>query len=419
MRFVFCIALLLTASLAVALTFFLTAPALYAAEGVLAGLAACLIALWIMVVRPMSAMRRGIDLLKAQDFSSRLVHVGYLPADRIADTFNIMIAKLRTERLRVEEQNQFLKLLSDVSPMGIVIYNFDGTIYSANPSAARMLGHNPAGRRMDELSGELPQELSSLARHTTRTLQLSDGRRLRCAHLSFFDHGHERSFMLIESLTEELLQAERNAYGKVIRTMAHEVNNTLAGIIPIVETAAIVADDKGISDATSCCIERCGSLGKFINSYAEIARLTSPSLRSVDINSFVLKLLPFLESLVAKRRVGITVSLDQTMRPVDIDTVQMEQALVNIVKNSAESIGEDGSIEIVTSGQLKSLVVIDNGPGIRPEAAGQLFTPFFSTKSGGRGIGLTLTAEILRGHGFAFSLATSPSDSLTRFTIRF
>ena len=111
-----------------------------------------------------------------------------------------------------------------------------------------------------------------------------------------------------------------------------------------------------------------------------------------------------LESLCAGR--GITLDFRLCAGPLDVmaDPVLLEQVLINIVKNSAESIGNDG--------------LTDNGPGIDREAAKMLFSPFFSTKVNGHGIGLLFISEVLHKHGCRFSLATG-SDGLTRFTIHF
>lgn len=103
-----------------------------------------------------------------------------------------------------------------------------------------------------------------------------------------------------------------------------------------------------------------------------------------------------------------------------MDRGQMEQVFVNVLKNSIEAIGEDGRITIRAGGQAgKSFIVIeDTGCGISPAAQANLFTPFFSTKGDGQGIGLTLVQEILDGHGFEFSLESQPEEP-TRFTIWF
>ena len=98
----------------------------------------------------------------------------------------------------------------------------------------------------------------------------------------------------------------------------------------------------------------------------------------------------------------------------------MEQVLVNVLRNAIDAVGRDGTVTVRTSAAARRplLVVEDTGPGIPAEVQAALFTPFFSTKENGRGIGLTLAQEILTQHGFGFSLESQPGEP-TRFTIRF
>lgn len=419
MRILFAIVALLTAGVAIALPFFMRGMSLYVLEAVLGVVLISLILLYRSVISPMGALDRGINLLKAQDFASRLSHVDYAPADRIVDTFNSMMMQLRSERLRVREQNQFLDLLVDASPMGIIVLGFDGTVSSANPAAVQLLASpDLKGRRLADIPGELAAAIAALRHNQSETVRLGDTRMFRCSRLSLLDSGHQRPFILIESLTEELLEAERSSYGKLIRTIVHEVNNTLAGVLPLIDTCAMISGDEAMEDAARSCTERCNALSAFIGNFADVVKIGHPDRKDIDINEFLLTLRPFLESLASGRGVELKYSLDTEMAPVSVDTVQFEQVVVNIVKNAIESIGTDGTVEIVTDAASHTLTIADNGAGISPEAAGKLFSPFFSTKKSGQGIGLTLSAEILRAHHFDFSLATSQTDGITRFSIK-
>ena len=102
-----------------------------------------------------------------------------------------------------------------------------------------------------------------------------------------------------------------------------------------------------------------------------------------------------------------------------MDTQQMEQVLIHIIKNAIEAIGKNGIIEIDILNNPLRLLIKDNGPGIAPEITNKLFSPFYSTKTEGQGIGLTLTREILLNHGFDFSLSSSKERGWTTFEIVF
>lgn len=400
--------MLLTAALAAAAPFFLAGTPLYVGEAVLAVLFVLGIIVYRRVLLPVMALKHGIDLLQAQDFSSRLAKVGSRDADNIGAVFNRMMDALKNERLRVMERNQFLDMLIEASPMGIVIYDFNGSISDMN-SAARSLLDND----------ELRCATEELQRGEVRTVRLSDTRIYRLSSLTFLDRGFQRPFVLMESLSEEVRKVEKAAYGKVIRQMSHEVNNTVAGVTPVLDTLAAIADDPDLTETVTASSDRLLSLSRFVTNYAEMVKLPAPDLHEVNLTALVESMIPFLESLTAGREIRISTDVERE-NPVILraDPVQIEQVIVNIVKNSIESIaGSTGSGTVTVRLTGHGLEVADNGGGISAEVAENLFTPFFTTKNSGNGIGLMLVSEILHNHGFAFSLRTY-ADGITRFRIR-
>lgn len=427
-RIFFLIILMLIASLVT--TFMLSADENSAVSWV-ARLSAVL-ALLLMVVfyrsvlKPMRSISNGIDLLRAQDFSSRLSHVNQREADRIVDMFNRMMTALKEERLRMREQNHFLDLLIGVSPMGIVI--LDGNrIMAANPAASAFLeigkGDSIAGLSLADLRSQLGEALASLAQGQTETVRLSDSMVYRCSRLSFMDKGFAHPFLLIEKLTEEVMKAEKKSYEKVIRVIAHEVNNTMAGVNSMLSTAGILLGDKpdenaDLLEVVRVCEGRCKAMSQFITSFADVVKIPEANLTDTDLNVQISQWQVMLESLCTGRDISLRFDLCGERLPVRLDPVLMEQVMINIVKNSAESIGNHGEITISTSASPATVTVTDNGPGISPETASKLFSPFFSTKVNGHGIGLLFISEVLHKHGCRFSLLTG-TDDLTRFTIRF
>jgi Signal transduction histidine kinase involved in nitrogen fixation and metabolism regulation len=408
MKLILAAAMLLTAALAAAAPFFLAGTPLYVGEAVLAVLFVLGIIVYRRVLLPVMALKHGIDLLQAQDFSSRLAKVGSRDADNIGAVFNRMMDALKNERLRVMERNQFLDMLIEASPMGIVIYDFNGSISDMN-SAARSLLDND----------ELRCATEELQRGEVRTVRLSDTRIYRLSSLTFLDRGFQRPFVLMESLSEEVRKVEKAAYGKVIRQMSHEVNNTVAGVTPVLDTLAAIADDPDLTETVTASSDRLLSLSRFVTNYAEMVKLPAPDLHEVNLTALVESMIPFLESLTAGREIRISTDVERE-NPVILraDPVQIEQVIVNIVKNSIESIaGSTGSGTVTVRLTGHGLEVADNGGGISPEVAENLFTPFFTTKNSGNGIGLMLVSEILHNHGFAFSLRTY-ADGITRFRIR-
>ena len=374
------------------------------------------------VMRPLRTIANGVDLLRAQDFSSRLAHVGQREADRIVDLFNGMMTSLKHERLRLREQNHFLDLLVDVSPMGIIMIGKDGRMTGGNRAAARFLNLDSTADLTDRLpedtGSRLGRVIASLRDREVRVVRLNDSMVYRCSRLAFMESGMSHPFILIERLTEEVMKAERKSYEKVIRMMAHEVNNSLAGMISVVATAAEETADRDLAEALAACERRGRDMGAFITKFASAVKIPEPVIANADLAALLRTWHPMLESICSATGSGLSVDIPEGETAVMIDPVLMEQVVTNIVKNAAESAGEGGMVTIGIGAPGTTLTITDNGPGISAEAAEMLFTPFFTTKSTGHGLGLLFVSEVLNAHRSRFSLETG-DDGLTRFRIRF
>lgn len=378
------------------------------------------------IIKPLHTIGNGMELLKEQDFSSRLGRVGQAEADRVVDVFNRMMEQLKNERLRLREQNNFLDLLINASPMGVVILSLDDEIQSLNPAACSIFGLHSAsdmiGKRLSAIDSPLVDELAKIPMFEATIVRLNDANIYKCTYSSFVDRGYHHPFYLIETLTCEVFRAEKRAYEKVIRMISHEVNNTTAGITSTLDT--LESAFSGMDDMEDICevlrvsIDRCYSMSRFITNFADVVRIPEPQTEHSDLNMVVANCKRFMERRCGEKSIDIVLQLDSQPVMVDIDVSLFDQVLVNIIKNSAESIGEDGKIYIKTSNPPAYLEISDTGKGIDKETEKRLFSPFFSTKPNGQGIGLILIREVLLKHGCKFSLRTYP-DGLTRFKIAF
>lgn len=369
-------------------------------------------------IRPMRIVKRGMDLVREQDFASRLRRVGQSDADRLVDMFNQMMDCLKHERLRVREQNEFLDLLINESPMGVILLDDSSVIQSSNRAADAIFNCGPMkGLRLSEIDSPLARHAAGLKMRTSVTVNRDNENEIfRLSKLGFMNDGWLHPFILVESLTEEVREAERRAYTRVIRIMAHEVNNSVGGISSTLQS--IESEIEGTPAASRllpplrACAERADSLIGFIKAYAEVISVPEPQLRLTDYHALVHSSLPLLESICARYGASLSADLDDA-DPLRCDPVLIRQAMVNVVKNAAESAGKDGKVTITAHG--KTLVVSDNGPGISEDASRRLFTDVFTTKPDGHGLGLMLVGEILRKHNWQFSLRTS--GPLTNFTL--
>lgn len=392
-----------------------------------------LLFLWLLylnLVRPISAVTNGMELLRGQDFNSRLVSVGQKDADHLVGMFNKILSRLKEERLKNIEQNHFLQLLIQTSPTGIIIFDFDEKITLINPAMLAMFGGNVSaqdaeGKEISDFDCEIAKEVGETQPGETRIIRISGTMIVRISRLSFMERGFRRPYVTVETLTKEVMLAEKEAYGKVIRMLSHEVNNTIAGVNSILETLSVIVEyDSDLKEVVDSCRERCGSLGKFISSYADVVRAPQFNPVCIELNSRVARMIPFLEGLCGE---SVVISFTPAVEDVfvDADPVLLEQVMVNIIKNAKESIlsvKERGEIKITVDGSPARIEVTDDGAGVSKEASSKIFSPFFSTKRGGQGVGLMMVSEILRLHGAKFSLRTdtfSVTRPLTRFEIEF
>ena len=245
----------------------------------------------------------------------------------------------------------------------------------------------------------------------------------------FVDRGFPRAFFVLEELTGELRQAERAAYEKLIRVMSHEVNNTVASSTSLLQSSLTYARELSPENRTDfetalgVVIARTGQLNTFMKGFADVFRLPAPAQQPCELVAILERVVALLSARPDAGGIAWRWELDAPAIRVSADPAQLEQAILNVVKNAVEAIaGEARAARSRSASTSKTdpptLVVEDSGAGLTAEAQANLFTPFFSTKPGGQGIGLTLVGEILAGHGFDYALERTARDT-TAFRITF
>ena len=345
---------------------------------------------------PMELIRTGAELINERDFTSKFVPIGQPEVDRLIEIYNVMIDRLREERLAAEEQQHLLQKIVEASPSGIVICDFGGSLQQVNPSAARLL-------REPAVAASLP----SLEPGQSRLLTLAGARRLKIWRTEFRDHGFAKTFYLLEELTEELRLTEKTAYEKLIRMMSHEVNNSVGAVRSLLESVLRYAGQIGPDDrddftsALTIAAARIESLNRFMTGFADVVRLPPPNPRDVDLAPIVDDIGRLLRPELENHQIALRIDVPAGTR-VRVDQSQFEQVIINVIRNAIESIGERGEIAVLWRNGVLSIA--DSGHGIDASAREEMFTPFFTTKREGRGLGLTIVSEILTNHHLPFSL---------------
>jgi nitrogen fixation/metabolism regulation signal transduction histidine kinase len=363
-----------------------------------------------------------------------------------------MLAALHRERLAAGEQQGFLDRLLEATPNAVLVFDFDGAISLVNPSALSLLGlHQAQGKplaawltgdsqlapgldaRGRERSLDLLAQLDALPAGDNRLLTDLDGRRYRAQRGQFFDRGFVRHFLMIEDLSAELEDSERATYARLVRVLAHEVNNTVAATRSVLDSLLYYrsqlrdADALDFATAIDAVKRRNISLGEFIDRFTRVVKMPAPERRPADLKAIVDDILWLNREQCARAGIRLGWRRCDTVPPQSLDVGLMEAALLNIVKNAIEAVlarqargSPGGHVEISLErvGNDTVLAVLDSADLLGELPPRQLFTPFFSTKQGGQGIGLMFVREVLTRHGLPYSLASNGQGE-TRFEIRF
>jgi two-component system, NtrC family, nitrogen regulation sensor histidine kinase NtrY len=400
------------------------------------------------LIAPLQRLMTGVNAIKDRDFNVKFIKTNKVETDALIEVYNQMIDQLRTERTHQEAQHFFLQKLVTTSPTGILILDFDNKIADLNPKCAEMINLDKKeiiGQSIFSFAHPLLKTIAELDTGASKTINLNSAKTFKCAKSHFIDRGFPRYFIMIEELTAEILAAEKKAYGKVIRLMAHEVNNSIGAVNSILDTTIQLNEaSESTNEALQIAFERNEHLSHFMRNFADVIRLPEPRMESLNLNELVTKITNLMRYKAQENGIVFKLELEENSKfqipdsksgnsdlefgiknlefwgPLSIkaDFNQMEQVLINIIKNAIEAIGKDGVITFKTTANPLQLCVEDTGRGISKDIETQLFTPFFTTKAYGQGVGLTLIRDVLTAHGFNFALYTE-GEGKTVFRIRF
>lgn len=400
-------------------------------------------ALGVRLVRralePLGYTRHFHDLLQDQHYAARLQHSKDSELNELVQLFNTMLGALYQERLQIGEQQGFLDRLLEATPSAVIVFDFDGRISLLNASAQALPGLADArGKPLSACAAALGEQhghsllaqLDALPLGDSQLLADADGRRYRGQRGQFYDRGFARHFLLVEELTEELESSERATYEKLIRVLAHEVNNTVAATGSVLDSLLYYRsqlaerDSEDFSTAILAVQRRNASLGEFIERFTRVVKMPAPELRPAAVRDIMDDILYLYREQCRSRGISIAWERCDDVPAIAMDRQLMEQALLNVVKNAMEAVemgaGDDKRIVFVLAredGGVR-LSVIDSGKLLGAVPAHQLFTPFFTTKKGGQGIGLLFVREVLNRHGFPYRLAAT-GNGATSFDIWF
>ncbi|MAL03689.1 MAG: ATP-binding protein [Arenimonas sp.] len=390
----------------------------------LAGLVAIavglLLSMWVMrrAARPVLSLFRALagTALSYRDgdfsFGLRWRHRDEL-GDLVA-AHNELGGVLREQRLALVQRELLLDTMVQNTPVAMLLVAEGGHVVYANLAARRLLndGRKIEGLALEALVQAAPPALSeALDRGGDGLFSVGEGDEEEVYHLArrgFRLNGRPHELLLLRQLTTELRRQEVQTWKKVIRVISHELNNSLAPVASLAHSGAELTR-RGRTEKLEAIFgmieERARHLEGFIRGYARFAKLPTPRLEATPWTV-----------LVDRLRSQISFSLDGELPPgsVRVDVPQMEQALINLLKNAHESgsAPEGVQLRVRRGGGLLRIEVLDRGTGMGEAVLANALVPFYSTKRSGTGLGLALAREIAEAHGGRIGLANREGGGL-------
>ena len=376
-------------------------------------------------------MRRLIEAIRfgEMNISFRPAIKKGLPED-IAQMMEDALAQFRSRLMQTETDQMFYDTLLQRIDSGIMVLNKFGDIEWINKTAVDILG-KPQPRKLDDLakvSPEFPEIINHLVPREVK-LQIIDNNGIPVSYAittTFFNAGGKElklvSFKNIQSALEE---HESDAWRKLIRVLTHEMMNSITPIISLSETlseeqtAVSEKQYSAMSRAMQTIYRRSKGLVGFVKNYQQLTRIPEP----VPSDILVMDMLSDINHLLKANGIEFSYHIVPDDIQLFADRVQMEQILINLIKNAWEACSDVSNpcvnIDVYKNEYQKPVIVIsDNGCGIVPEALDKVFVPFFTTKPGGSGIGLSICRQIINLHHGSISIE-SEVDKGTKVTLRF
>jgi nitrogen fixation/metabolism regulation signal transduction histidine kinase len=387
----------------------------------LAAMPGLLLVVWIArrVVSPVRRLLRALAGAVASyrdgDFSLSLVEERHDELGELVQAHNELGNALREQRQHLVQRELLLDTVTQHSPLAIVLVDAHARVVFANLAARHLLnqGTSLQGLDMQLVLARCQKELAeALAAGEDCLVSVNTDQGEEIFHVARQPvklRGRPHRLLLVKRLTRELSRQEVAVWKKLIRVLSHELNNSLAPISSLANTGLELArrgDHSQIQGLLHTIGERAAHLGNFIAGYAVFARLPTPRPAPVPWSDLI-------RDLAAQCRFVLAAPMPDV--PGYFDRVQIEQALINLLKNSRESGSDPAAIEICVThaGAQQRIEVRDRGSGMSEAVLTQALLPFYSTKRTGTGLGLALAREIAEAHGGQIRLANREGGGLT------
>ena len=364
--------------------------------------------------RLLRALSGSVASYRDGDFSISLRTRRHDELGQLIEAHNELGHALREQRQNLVQRELLLDTVVQHSPTALVLTDAGDRIVYANLAARHLFndGKSPTGLRFEDLLAACPEAMrQALTASEDSLFGVEMGEDEEYFHLSRRDfrlQGRPHQLYLVQRMTRELSRQEVAVWKRVIRVISHELNNSLAPISSLAHSGAELArrnDLARLPKVFEGIGERVRHLHTFTAGYASFAKLPQPNPVAVDWAAFLDAL-----KLHCEFRVAGAVPAE----PAWFDAAQIEQVLINLVKNAIEAGGNPVAVTLAIkhAAQGWRIEVCDRGPGMSDTVLAQALLPFYSTKRAGTGLGLALAREIVEAHGGRIGLANREGGGL-------
>ncbi|MGB9428547.1 MAG: ATP-binding protein [Gammaproteobacteria bacterium] len=367
------------------------------------------------IYRMLTALGNGVSSFKDGDFSLSLNATREDELGELAHQYNQMGEILRQERYNLYQRELLLDTVIQNTPWALLLTNAGERVIYSNIAARQLFnaGRKLEGHSLAKLLEQAPKAMQeAVTGDNDGMFSVRNKEEEEIYYLSrerFTLNAQPHHLYIFKQLTRELNRQEVAVWKKVIRVISHELNNSLAPISSLAHSGQLLAgqpDSVKLRNVFGNIEERTTHLKKFIDGYARFAKLPSPQIALVDWT-------PFIASLHAL--IPFTLRGGLPGQPAHFDPAQLQQALINLLKNAHESGSPPAAVTLGVRQNAEGvrLDISDAGPGMAPEVLEQSLLPFYSTKQSGSGLGLPLCREIVEAHGGRISVANRAQGGLT------
>ncbi|MEM1263934.1 MAG: ATP-binding protein [Pseudomonadota bacterium] len=379
---------------------------------------------------------RFFDSIRHADFSHRvdpsLQGAGF---QDLARSMRDVVERL--QRMRRSGEDERLRLRALVEHVPIPMFSVVGfeRVVLHNHAARRFFAAKPVTtvEDLERFGPELATAVRDQLPGQSSLVRLYDGDNLTermTLSLTEIQVGQEHQRLVtLQSISDALAASELEAWQQMAQVLAHEIMNSLTPVASLAETAnTLLASDtpaerQQARDAIATVAERASSLMSFVQGYRRFSRLPAPQLESIDVGSMLSAMAAFVA--VDLEQAGIDVAIDTPAAGLELqaDRQQLEQLLINLLRNAIDALATVDAPAIQLRARLGRhgrpiIEVADNGPGIDAQLRERVFVPYFSTRKGGSGVGLSLTRQVMHAHEGSVSVGESEAGGAL-VTLRF